>query len=228
MAAWRTITGFGLGDCVYWHRLVQSLLIAITRTLNQSSAQLFFLDSLHSRSLSATPFFFFTWTPTQLSWVVLRPTVSRPVCLGIKPPSGAYDQIFITVRPLRVLIWGALSDEKTGLSFTMYNIQYILLSQIWDSPNLEDQVPVFISPRNKVAQLYPQALGYSLNPGQTDSLTDSVSYSTELRWLVYPLGTDLSQKTQLFRCCVRSHVIATQPVHWRVGCCLATVSAQTI
>jgi hypothetical protein len=30
---------------------------------------------------------------------------------------------------------------------------------IWDSPNLEDQVPVFISPRNKVTQLYPRALG---------------------------------------------------------------------
>jgi hypothetical protein len=30
---------------------------------------------------------------------------------------------------------------------------------IWDSPNLEGQVPVFISPRNKVAQLYPRALG---------------------------------------------------------------------
>jgi hypothetical protein len=31
---------------------------------------------------------------------------------------------------------------------------------IWDSPNLEGQVPVFISPRNRVAQLYSQALGY--------------------------------------------------------------------
>jgi hypothetical protein len=34
-----------------------------------------------------------------------------------------------------------------------------LLSQIRDSPNLEGQVPLFISPRNKVARLYPQALG---------------------------------------------------------------------
>jgi hypothetical protein len=36
---------------------------------------------------------------------------------------------------------------------------HILLSQIRDSPNLEDQVPVFISPRTRVAWLYPQALG---------------------------------------------------------------------
>jgi hypothetical protein len=36
---------------------------------------------------------------------------------------------------------------------------HILLSQIRDSPNLEGQVPLFISPRNRVAQLYPQALG---------------------------------------------------------------------
>jgi hypothetical protein len=36
---------------------------------------------------------------------------------------------------------------------------HILLSHIRDFSNLEDQVPVFISPRNRVAQLHPQALG---------------------------------------------------------------------
>jgi hypothetical protein len=35
---------------------------------------------------------------------------------------------------------------------------HILRSQILDSPNLEGQVPVFLSPRNGVARFYPQTL----------------------------------------------------------------------
>jgi hypothetical protein len=70
-------------------------------------------------------------------------------------------------------MWGALSDERTGLSLAIAaggrqrshsrvrvprdSWPYFLF-QIRDFPNLEGQVPVFISPRNRVAQLHPQAL----------------------------------------------------------------------
>jgi hypothetical protein len=109
-------------------------------------------------------------TDCKKSKVMLRSTVSRPLRLrvwGSRP-------YFITVTCAGLLMWGALCDERTCLSFTIPAAlasavilrsesrgthDHILLSQIRDSPNLEGQVPVFISPRNRVAQLYSQALG---------------------------------------------------------------------
>jgi hypothetical protein len=44
---------------------------------------------------------------------MLRTTVSRAVCLGIKHPSGCCQTF------AGLLLWGALSDERTGLSFTI-------------------------------------------------------------------------------------------------------------
>jgi hypothetical protein len=46
---------------------------------------------------------------------------------------------------------------------------HMMLSHFRDSPNLEGKVPVFISTRNRVARLYPQALG-SLFVASYDSL----------------------------------------------------------
>jgi hypothetical protein len=50
---------------------------------------------------------------------MLQPTVSRPVCLGIKYPSGGLrPDVYYCQTVAGLLIWGALSDERTGLSFT--------------------------------------------------------------------------------------------------------------
>jgi hypothetical protein len=82
--------------------------------------------------------------------LMLQPTVSRPVCLGIKHPSGAYDQIFVNVRQLRVCSCGALSLTR-GRVFRLQLLldlasavilgsesrgtrNHILLSQIRDFP----------------------------------------------------------------------------------------------
>jgi hypothetical protein len=112
--------------------------------------------------------------------VTLRATVSRPVCLGVRYPSRTCDQFFflleISFRQLRVCYFVAPSLTRGRVCNLLYNcfwawpgksllgrnpaeLMTIFYCLICDSPNLEGQVPVFISPRNRVAQLHPRALG---------------------------------------------------------------------
>jgi hypothetical protein len=112
--------------------------------------------------------------------VNLRPTVSRSVRFGVRRPSGTRDQFFfpveISFRQLRLCYFVASSLTRgrvcnvlvqllLGLASVVTlcrspaELMAIFYCLICDCPNLEGQVPVFISPRNRVAQLNPQALG---------------------------------------------------------------------
>jgi hypothetical protein len=91
---------------------------------------------------------------------------------------------------------------------------HILHSQIRESPKLEGQVPVFISPRNTVARLYPQTLGSLFVASY-----DSQRYGGGIRNRLHTGCDWTAQKTPFHCCCIHCcaricwdvHVIATQP-----------------
>jgi hypothetical protein len=79
--------------------------------------------------------------------VNLRPTVSRPVRPGVRHPSGTHDQFFflleISFRELRLCYFVAPSLTRGRVCNLL----------------VQKQVPVFISRRNRVTQLYFLAMG---------------------------------------------------------------------
>jgi hypothetical protein len=122
------------------------------------------------------------WDPTVVQSVASRcidyAAADHAVALFITSPSGTRDQFFflleISSRQLRVCYFVAPSltigrvcnllyscfwalPEQSLLGRSPAELTAIFYCLIWDFPNLEGQVPVFISPppRNKVAQLYP-------------------------------------------------------------------------
>jgi hypothetical protein len=107
--------------------------------------------------------------------VTLRLTVSQLFSLGVRRPSGTRDQFYFRLQiffwQLRVCNIVAPFLTRGRVCNVLYNCFWALPEQlllgrspaeltdifhclISDSPNLEGKVPVFISPRNRVAQLY--------------------------------------------------------------------------
>jgi hypothetical protein len=105
--------------------------------------------------------------------------VEVEVCPGVRCPSGTHDQFFffleMSFRQLRLCCFVAPSLARGRVCNLLVQLLlglaiavtlgsksrrthgHILLSHL-RLPNLEGQVPVFISPRNRVARLYPRAL----------------------------------------------------------------------
>jgi hypothetical protein len=96
----------------------------------------------------------------------------RPVCLGFKHPSGLMTTLLLLSDTWRVCCCEARLVCRLQFLLALVSTVILgfesrgthddnLLSQIRDFPNLEDQAPLFMSPRNRVATLYPQAQGFS-------------------------------------------------------------------
>jgi hypothetical protein len=97
--------------------------------------------------------------------VTLRLKISQSSCLGVEPTLGLANRYYFLsecfcLKVVALFLWGILSNERTGLQFVVQSLNgssraepvTILYCLIWDSPKLEGQVPIFISPRNRVVQ----------------------------------------------------------------------------
>jgi hypothetical protein len=142
--------GSRFNDWIYWTSGLQLQLIITVHALNSfliTNLSLYFFRfsdwSLVSSLWLHSPthgFSAVTHCSASLS-LTLRPTVSRPVCLEIKHPSGAYDQIFITVRQLRVCWCGVLSLTRGRVCYLQLLLVLASVVILWsESRGTHDRI----------------------------------------------------------------------------------------
>jgi hypothetical protein len=128
-----------------------------------------------------------------------------------QPSSGPVTNLSFSLKFLYFaapsLTWGRVCNILLllGLARTVplgsksRGTQYhIFLSKFLDSPNLEGQALLFVSPRNRVAQLYPRALG---------SLPADSHDSAGLRWRYCNPPPHVISVCMLIKCLNSCHVM---------------------
>jgi hypothetical protein len=110
--------------------------------------------------------------------VMLQTTVSRPVFLGVRQKLGPMTNFSFSLKFSSdscgfIILWHPhwwenraviyccclASPTQSFLDLSPVGLKIIFYCpNFWDFPTLEGQVPVFLSPRDRLAQLYPQAL----------------------------------------------------------------------
>jgi hypothetical protein len=81
-------------------------------------------------------------------------SVSQSVRLGVEPLWDLWPDITSCLKVAVLSLWGALSNERMGLQFAVQSLNCpsraelitILFCLMWDSPNLEGQVPCLYPP----------------------------------------------------------------------------------
>jgi hypothetical protein len=104
--------------------------------------------------------------------IILRPTVIHPVCLGVWHLSEAHYQLFITVGQFLLSWWGTSlwweafrQRNHSRVRIPQDSWPFMGKSKIWDSLNMEGQVPI----------LYPQRIGQpSYNPRHSVPFSSSL------------------------------------------------------